>query len=112
MGIFMSRVEVTQKKDKKKIIGEVFSEERLKTFLTVSEVASASPSASLSREYRILLKAYRGLPLTAFQAFVPLYHAVGHPLNPKDQHGVPIQEMMLANVSHAGYAEALANYVV
>ena len=97
------RLLASQKKDKKKVIGEVFSEERLKVFLEESSETAFEGDPS----YQILLKAYRGLPFEAFRMFVGLYHSAGHSLNPADSHGVPIQEMMAANVSHPGYVEAL-----
>jgi len=71
----------TQKKDKQKVLNEVFTEDMLKGFLI-----EPSPSPDQS-DFRRLLFAFRGLPVDAFIDFLTLFQAAGHCLTATDEQG-------------------------
>ena len=69
------------KKDKKKIIGETLSDERIKELL-----AMKSPAGE-SRSFHILTRAYRTLRQEDFSRFILFYAETGLELNPCNRSG-------------------------
>lgn len=63
------------KKDKVKVLGEVFDEERIRTFLDFE------PPEGTSRDYHLLERAYRGMIAENFATFLDMFVAAGHDLN-------------------------------
>lgn len=63
------------KKDKAKVLGEVFDEDRIRTFLDLE------PPEGVSRDYHLLERAYRGMNAENFATFLDLFIAAGHDLN-------------------------------
>jgi hypothetical protein len=96
----------THKKDKQEVIGEVFEIKALQVLLD-----SPTPLTSVSRDYQLLLKAYRHLPVVAFKAFLPLYQQAGYDLNPEDAAGQPFLSMIQGNRRHLEYAQLLAERI-
>ncbi|MFC0668110.1 PA4642 family protein [Azotobacter chroococcum] len=70
-----------RKKDKKQVIGEEISEERIRLFLDV-EPADATPPA-----LHKLVKAYRGLRVDDFERFVGFFVEAGYDLAAQDVQG-------------------------
>jgi len=97
----MSEEVQTQKKDKQKVLDEVFTEAMLQSFLM-----KPVPSQD-SDDFRRLLFAYRGMPVEAFEAFLMLFEAAGHNLNAKDHQNRTFLEYIERFKSHAPYAEVL-----
>lgn len=63
------------RKDKEKVLGEIFDEERIKTFLTFT-----APS-DVNADFHLLEKAYRGMRGENFGTFVKLFVESGRDIN-------------------------------
>ncbi|MFO1389914.1 PA4642 family protein [Cellvibrio sp.] len=63
------------RKDKEKVLGEIFDEERIKTFLEFT-----APSG-VNADFHLLEKAYRGMRGENFATFVRLFKEAGRDLN-------------------------------
>ncbi len=72
---------MTLKKDKQKVLGENFDDERIKTFLH-----SQAP-AGVSRDYSLLETAYRGMIPDNFATFVGFFVDAGLDINAKNPQG-------------------------
>ena len=96
----------THKKDKQEVVGEAFEIAALQALL-----AAPTPLTNVSRDYQLLLKAYRHLPVVAFAAFLPLYRQAGYHLNPVDAHGQSFLQMLQGNQRHLEYAQLLADAI-
>tara|TARA_B100000482_G_C12362368_1_gene201574 strand:+ start:163 stop:459 length:297 start_codon:yes stop_codon:yes gene_type:complete len=69
------------KKDKQKVIGEVFDDERIKTFLDFE------PPEGVNRDFHLLEKAYRGMKVENFATFVKFFLEAGHDINATNPDG-------------------------
>lgn len=69
------------KKDKQKVLGEVFDDERVKSFL----IAEARDGVNL--DYMLLERAYRGMKADNFKTFVSFFIDAGHDINSTDPQG-------------------------
>ncbi len=87
--------------DKKEVVGESFTDEKLKLFF------DCKPYDNTSEDFHILLKAYRGLPVEAFQRFVELFIAEGKSLQAKNTQGLSFLETIQAHSQQQAYAEVL-----
>jgi hypothetical protein len=63
------------RKDKEKVLGEIFDEERIKTFLEFTA------PAGINADFHLLEKAYRGMRGENFSTFVRLFKDAGRDLN-------------------------------
>lgn len=77
------------KKDKEKVLGEVFDDERIKTFLDYKAYGEANP------DFHLLEKAYRGMKADNFSTFLDFFIEAGHDINAKNQLG----ETFLSSIS-------------
>lgn len=69
------------KKDKQKVLGEVFDDERIKSFLHYEAYGDANP------DYHLLEKAYRGMKADNFATFLSFFKEAGHDVNATNQQG-------------------------
>ncbi|WP_257266575.1 PA4642 family protein [Endozoicomonas sp. ONNA2] len=92
------------KKDKQKVIGEELSDERLKVLLTLQ------PTAGSSRDYHILLRAYRYLRAEDFARFIPFYLAAGLNLNARNSDGKTLAETITQHHHGEPYLKALTRH--
>jgi len=69
------------KKDKQKVLGEVFDDERIKTFLDYEAYGDTNPS------FHLLEKAYRGMKVDNFATFLEFFKAAGHDINALNNDG-------------------------
>ena len=72
---------MTLKKDKQKVLGEVFDDERIKTFLDYQAYGDVNP------DHHLLEKAYRGMKADNFETFLRFFCEEGHDINAKNQQG-------------------------
>ena len=72
---------MTLKKDKKKVLGEVFDDERVKTFLYIEA------REGVDIDYDRLEKAYRGMKAENFATFVKFFVEEGFNLNATNPEG-------------------------
>lgn len=69
------------KKDKQKVLGENFTDERIKTFLELQ------PYGDLNGDFHVLEKAYRGMKSENFGSFVKFFLEAGRDINATNQDG-------------------------
>lgn len=89
------------KKDKKKVIGEDLSDERLK------ELLSLHPPAGENRAFHILTRAYRFLREDDFSRFIRFYAETDLPLNPEDRLGNRFFDILSQHQHAAPYLKTL-----
>lgn len=80
---------------------EEWSDERLKTFL------SLEPPASLPADYNILLKAYRGMTAELFERFLPFFVEDGRDINVTLDDGSTFLDLVSQHRKSGDYANAL-----
>ncbi len=96
------------KKDKKKVLGEIFDDARVKGFLDVQ------PRDGANIDFDTLEKAYRGMNAENFTSFVKFFKEEGRDLDAENIQGKTLLQV-ISEHRHAGeYIEALkangANY--
>ena len=89
------------KKDKQKVLGEVFDDARIKTFLDFP-----APEG-VDRDYHLLEKAYRGMKADNFETFVGFFVEAGHNLNATNPDGKTILQVISAHRQAEDYIDAL-----
>lgn len=89
------------KKDKVKVLGENFDDERIKTFLNVL------PYGGLSKDYVALEKAYRSMIPENFATFVRFFVEAGMDLNTRNAQGRTFAEEIGRHRHADAYLEAL-----
>jgi hypothetical protein len=94
---------MTLKKDKQKVLGEVFDDERIKTFLQFP-----APEG-INRDYHLLEKAYRGMREENFVTFLGFFKAEGHDLNATGPTGKTLLQTIQGYQQSDDYIAALKN---
>jgi ankyrin repeat protein len=89
------------KKDKEKILGEVFDDERVKSFLDYQ------PPAGVDRDYHLLEKAYRGMNIDNFKTFLTFFSEAGHNLNATNPDGKTLMQIAGEHGHGGDYVQAL-----
>ncbi len=87
------------KKDKQKVLGETFSDERVREFLDVSHVGETDP------DYTALERAYRGMKSDNFETFVKFFVEEGKNINCLNKEG----ETFLQTILPQRHAEPYVN---
>jgi len=80
---------------------ETWSDERLRAFLKLE------PPESLSEDYNILLKAYRGMTADLFARFISFYAEDGRDINASLTDGSTFLDMVSSHRKSAEYADIL-----
>ena len=89
------------KKDKQKVLGEFFDDDRIKTFLT-----DTAPEG-VSVDFHCLERAYRGMQAENFATFVKFFAEAGRDLNATNADGQTLLQLMKEHVSFAEYADIM-----
>ncbi len=89
------------KKDKQKVLGESFSDERIKTFL------DKIPAEGVNADYSVLEHAYRGMIPDNFATFVKFFQEAGRDINATNPDGKTILQIVSEHSHGEDYAEAL-----
>ncbi len=89
------------KKDKKKVLGEFFDDERIRSFLTAEAPEGVNP------DFHLLERAYRGMQAENFATFVDFFKADGHDLQARNPEGKTLYELVKGHSSFTEYAEIL-----
>ncbi|ACE83533.1 PA4642 family protein [Cellvibrio japonicus] len=89
------------RKDKEKVLGEIFDEERIKTFLDYPA------PAGVNADYHLLEKAYRGMRGENFSTFVRLFAEAGRDLNAVGPEGKTFLQVVKHHRNGEEYALAL-----
>ncbi|PCK09506.1 MAG: hypothetical protein COA42_03780 [Alteromonadaceae bacterium] len=89
------------KKDKQKVLGETFTDERVKGFLDVVHVGDTDP------DFTALERAYRGMKADNFETFVKFFVEQGKNLNCTNAEGQSFVELISAHRLCGPYVAAL-----
>lgn len=89
------------KKDKQKVLGEVFDEARVKSFLNVPV------RPDINNNYDTLEKAYRGMKAENFVDFVKFFVEAGRDLNAKNNDGLTFLQVISEHALCSEYVEIL-----
>lgn len=89
------------KKDKKKVLGEVFDDERIKTFL----IDTAPEGVDV--DFHCLERAYRGMKAENFATFIQFFTEEGRNINATNPEGRTLLSLVKEHQSFPEYAEIL-----
>ena len=92
---------MTLKKDKQKVLGEYFDDERIKTFLSYEAYGDQDS------DYHVLEKAYRGMIEENFVTFIKFFIDSGRNINAKNQQGNTFLQTIRRHRCSVGYIDAL-----
>jgi len=92
---------MTLKKDKAKVLGETFDDDRIKTFLDVQ-----APEG-MNSDYFILERAYRSMIPENFSTFVGFFVEQGRDINSKNDQGLSLLQVVKQHKNGTEYADAL-----
>lgn len=89
------------KKDKQKVLGETFDDERIKTFLNVQA------PAGVDADYHCIEVAYRGMHQENFATFISFFVEAGRNLNSTGPSGKTITQVIANHRKGSDYHNAL-----
>lgn len=89
------------KKDKIKVLDEVLSEDRIKSFLDLS-----APDGE-NTDFHCLQKAYRGMPPQYFEVFLGFYSSAGRDINARSASGASLLEEIQNHKQADAYTKLL-----
>lgn len=89
------------KKDKQKVLGEVFTLERVKTFLNVE------PPEGVNADFHALERAYRGMKAENFAQFVECFKEAGHDIHAKNPQGHSLADLCATHANSQDYLAIL-----
>lgn len=96
-----SEKKMVLKKDKKKVVGEVFDDERIRTFLI-----DTAP-VGVNVDFHCLERAYRGMKAENFATFIKFFKEAGRDLNATNPEGRTLLSLVKEHQSFPEYAEIL-----
>ncbi|MDO3721414.1 PA4642 family protein [Marinobacter sp. chi1] len=88
--------------DKPKVIGEEWSDERVKSFLAIDPY-----DKTLNPDFHALLKAYQAMRAEDFERFIGFFREAGRNLNAVNERGETILDLISQHRRSVDYAEAL-----
>src|SRR5688572_7724755 len=89
------------RKDKEKVLGEIFDEERIKTFLNYT-----APTG-VNADFHLLEKAYRGMRGENFSTFIKLFVESGRDINAVGPEGKTFLQTVVTHRNGEEYVLAL-----
>ncbi|EAW30549.1 hypothetical protein GP2143_00382 [marine gamma proteobacterium HTCC2143] len=89
------------KKDKEKVLDEVWTQERVRDFLDVK------PAEDLEADFHVLLKAYQSMRLENFEEFIGFFVADNRNLNATNPDGETILSILKQHRKSGEYASIL-----
>ena len=89
------------KKDKEKVLDEVWTEEHVKSFLSVR------PHDGSNEDFHMLFKAYQSMRVGDFELFVNLFVAENRDINARGKDGHTVVELVSQHRHGDDYAEIL-----
>lgn len=93
------------KKDKEKVLDEVWTEERVKSFLNLE------PAEGIDHDFHMLISAYQNMRLENFVEFLAFYKEAGRNFNAKSPDGETLLDVLNQHRKAAPYREALERYL-
>lgn len=91
------------KKDKQKVLGETFDDERVKGFLNVIAVGETDP------DFTALERAYRGMKADNFETFVKFFVEEGRNINSTNADGDTFLQVISTHRHAGAYTNTLRN---
>lgn len=88
--------------DKPKVIGEEWSDERVRSFLDIQPY-----DASINADYHALLRAYQAMRAGDFERFIGFFVGAGRDLNAVGPEGLTILDLISEHRKSGDYARAL-----
>lgn len=92
---------MSERKDKKKVVGEPMTDDQIKVFL------HGLPEAGENPDFHALLRAYRSLREDDFERFLGFFCAAHRDVNATDAAGRTLLQIVSTHRKSAAYAEAL-----
>ncbi len=89
------------KKDKQKVLDEVWTEDHVKSFLEVR------PHDGTDEDFHMLLKAYQSMRASDFELFLSFYREQNRDVNARGIEGRTVLEIVSEHRHGADYAEVL-----
>ncbi|WP_105103602.1 PA4642 family protein [Microbulbifer pacificus] len=89
------------KKDKQKVLGEIFDDERIAGFLI------GDAPEGFNRDFYLLERAYRGMKVENFETFVHLFKEQGLDLNSQSPEGQTLLARIGEHEQSSEYADIL-----
>lgn len=89
------------RKDKEKVLGEIFTEEKIKVFFDYT------PPAGVNGDYHLLEKAYRGMRGENFETFIKFFLENGRDINATGPEGKTILQTVKSHRNGEEYALVL-----
>jgi ankyrin repeat protein len=89
------------KKDKQKVLGENFSDKRIKTFLDIEAYGD------INADFHVLEKAYRGMKADNFSTFITFFTEAGRDINATNQDGQTLLSIAQTHRHSEKYVAAL-----
>lgn len=89
------------RKDKQKVIGEVFDDDRIRAFLDLQ------PPAGVDADFHVLEKAYRGMNAENFATFLGFFIAAGRNVQARNREGQTLLEIIACHQRAEDYIAAL-----
>ena len=89
------------KKDKQKVLDEVWTEDHVKSFLNVR------PHDGTDEDFHMLLKAYQSMRASDFELFVGFFTGEGRSVNATDQQGRSVLAIVSQHRHGSEYADIL-----
>ena len=89
------------KKDKEKVLDEVWTQQRVKDFLEIK------PAEDIEADFHVLLKAYQSMRLENFEEFLGFFIAEGRNLSATSPEGDTVLSIVKQHRSSTEYAAAL-----
>ncbi len=91
------------RKDKQKVLGENFDDERIKSFLEIL------PAGETNADFHVLEKAYRGMNAENFASFVRFFIESGRNINAPNPEGNTFLAVISTHLHAKAYVDALKN---
>ncbi len=90
------------RKDKQKVLGEVFDDERIRSFL------SFEAPEGVNADFHLLEKAYRGMKAENFATFIEFFKAENRDLNACNPEGKTLMQLASEHRLGEDYAQLLS----
>lgn len=90
--------------DKPKVIGEEWSDERVKSFLAIEPYQSSE-----NADFHVLLKAYRSMRAGDFERFIGFFKESGRDINAPSKDGQTILAVISEHGRSGDYADIVKN---
>lgn len=99
--------EASVKKDKEKVLDEVWDDERVRSFLGKAPPAQSGVPLPGDGDYYVLRHAYQAMRAEDFRRFLGFYAAQGRDVHAKDGHGRTLAQAIAGHANAGPFVEAL-----